>query len=125
MKTLSRRQALQFGGTTLAIAGLTLGFPALAKVENPDAELLALEKEIIQWIDEINTGDFNEDEIDRRMDKISALETKIAESPAHSPAGVAVKFRRIRANDYDNSIWMESWVETSIFALDGMTVCAS
>lgn len=116
---MNRRQALKTGAAVAVSA--TLGFPMTAKAENPDAELLALEKEIIQWIDEINTGDFNEDEIDRRMDKISALESKIAESPAHSPAGVAVKLRRIRANDYDNSIWTEDWVETSIVALEGMT----
>ena len=113
---MNRRQALKTGAAVAVTA--TLGFPMTAKAD--DSELLALEREIIQMIDEINTGDFNEDEIDRRMDKISALETKIAESPAHSPAGVAVKLRRIRANDYDNSIWTESWVETSITALEGM-----
>ena len=44
MKTLSRRQALQCGGTTLAVAGLTLGFPMTAKAD--DSELLAMNRKL-------------------------------------------------------------------------------
>ena len=116
MQSLSRRDAIK-GGTALA-ATATLGFPAMA--DNPDAELLALEGELVRAIDAFNAaGNISDEEFNRRGAYTSALESRIAEMPAKTADGVAVKLRRLRyiIND-DDGMWTNELMETSIAALE-------
>lgn len=49
----------------------------------------------------------------------SALEYRIAEMPAHSPAGVAVKLRRIHDNiELSHNVWAEDLIATALEALE-------
>jgi len=50
----------------------------------------------------------------------SALEYRIAEMPAHSPAGVAVKLRRIHDNiELSHNVWAEDLIATALRRLSG------
>ena len=122
MKPLSRRDAIK-GGTVLAVTVATLGFPA--KADNRDAELLALERELVRTIDAWNAaGDMPDEKFDQWGAYTRALESRIAEMPVKTAEGVAVKLRRLRHEfDDDGSIWakeINELIETSIAGLEEM-----
>ena len=114
--TLSRRDAIK--GVTALAATATLGFPAMA--DNRDAELLALERELVRSIDAFNAaGNISDEEFNRRGAYNGALESRIAEMPAKTVDGVAVKLRRLRyIIDDDDGMWTNELMETSIAALE-------
>lgn len=107
MNDTTRRAFLKGAGAVTA--GAAVSIPAIASVgpDHPDAELLALERQLLDIDAKLNTrGLLSDDEADVVIEKHSAIERRIAAAPAHTPEGIAVKVRRMQAEmlvetDYD------------------------
>ncbi|MFQ5927869.1 MAG: hypothetical protein ACE5MH_10600 [Terriglobia bacterium] len=86
-----------------------------------DTELLRLEAELLRLIEEINAGKHpvvDGDTGDEAMERVAEMELAIAERPAHTPAGVAVKVRRLRASyEGGKTDWDRPLFNTALDAL--------
>ncbi len=86
-----------------------------------DAELLRLEAELLRLIEEVNADDYpgaDDDAGDEAIGRIAEMELAIAQRPAHTPAGVAVKVRRLRVSyEGGKADWDRPLFNTALDAL--------
>ena len=86
-----------------------------------DAELLRLEAELLRLIEEINADKHpvaDGDAGDEAMERVAEMELVIAEHPAHTPAGVAVKVRRLKTSYEEGTAnWDRPLFNTALDAL--------
>ena len=86
-----------------------------------DAELLRLEAELLRFIEEIDAGKHpvaDDDAGDEAIKRMAEMELVIAQRPAHTPAGVAVKVRRLKASFEDGKAnWDRPLFYTALDAL--------
>lgn len=90
----SRRDLLRLAGAAAAATALP-AIPSLGQTDGPDAELLEAEEWAVtlnEYVDKIDLDDEAMNEICR---VIQGCEAYIAETPARTIAGVAVKLRRL------------------------------
>ncbi len=87
-----------------------------------DAELLRVEAELLRLIDEVNADEHpvpDDDAGDEAIERIAEMELVIAQRPAHTPAGVAVKVRRLRASyECGKADWDRPLFNTALDALE-------
>ena len=86
-----------------------------------DAELLRVEAELLRLIEEINRDEHpvaDGDTGDEAIERVAEMELVIAQHPAHTPAGVAVKVRRLRASyEEGKADWDRPLFDTALDAL--------
>ena len=98
----------------------TFGIPLSPKTtDHPDAPLIALEQERADLQAQANARDGDE-EANAIQDRVSVLEGTIAQLPAHSPVGTAIKLRRLERTfkDKDGAPWDQQNFDTALAALD-------
>ncbi len=87
-----------------------------------DAELLRLEAELLRFIEEIDAGEHpvsDDDAEDHAIARMAEMELVIAQRPAHTPAGVAVKVRRLKASfEKGRAEWDRPLFNTALDALE-------
>ena len=92
-----------------------------AQHETADAELLRLEAELLRFIEEIDAGKHpvaDDDAVDEQVARVAEMELAIAQRPAHTPAGVAVKVRRLKVSFEDGETkWDRPLFDTALDAL--------
>ena len=88
---------------------------------NPDAELLALEAEIVSEHADWKAGRVKDDEADEYGERVSEMEQRFAKMPAHTLSGVAAKLRHLRRLLVDDGTLRTgdiSLVETALAAVE-------
>ncbi len=87
-----------------------------------DTELLHLEAELLRFIEEIDAGKHpvaDDDAVDEQVARVAEMELAIAQRPAHTPAGVAVKVRRLKVSSEDGETeWDRPLFNTALDALE-------
>ena len=118
MQNSTRRAFLQ--GTAAVAAGAAAPIPAIAAVgpDHPDAELLELERHILQETAKLDAaGLISDDELDAWSEQLCQMETRLAEMPARTPEGIAVKLRRINEYFAGETAYDRSYFRTAFEAL--------
>ncbi len=91
------------------------------QVGSADAELLRLEAELLRFIEEIDAGKHpvaDDDAGDKPIGRMAEMELVIAQCPAHTPAGVAVKVRRLKDSfEKGKAEWDRPLFNTALDAL--------
>jgi len=90
----TRRNLLKGGGKAVAAAAALPVIPNIAAGADQDAELLRLNAEYRALIAEQNAGkhrDESSDVTDESMERLNAIERKIADTPAETYAGIGIK----------------------------------